>query len=160
MFDNFDFTDFWYDNNEARPDLSEKAIEELEKKLGYRLPASYIWLIKNHGSGSPNNDCIRTNTSTSWSSDHVAITSILDVDQLNRFMIHEWDYPDIGIAICDCPSGGHDMIFLDYRKCGPFGEPEVVHIDQECDYRITYLAKDFEELAKALRSKNDESDND
>ena len=29
------------------------------------------------------------------------------------------------MAICDCPSAGHDMIFLDYRACGPQGEPAV-----------------------------------
>lgn len=33
-------------------------------------------------------------------------------------MIDEWEYPAIGVAICDCPSAGHDMVFLDYRDCG------------------------------------------
>ena len=36
----------------------------------------------------------------------------------SQFMIDEWEYPAIGVAICDCPSAGHDMIFLDYRDCG------------------------------------------
>ena len=80
----------------------------------------------------------------------VAITSIMGIgcDKIyaicgtpgSQFMIDEWGYPPIGVAICDCPSAGHDMIFLDYRACGPKGEPQVVHIDQERGYTITLLA--------------------
>jgi len=33
-------------------------------------------------------------------------------------MKNDWGYPDIGVAICDTPSAGHEMIFLDYRECG------------------------------------------
>ena len=65
-------------------------------------------------------------------------------------MIDEWGYPPIGVAICDCPSAGHDMIFLDYRKCGKQGEPEVVHIDQEYDYKITHVADNFEAFIRGL----------
>ncbi|WP_376698704.1 SMI1/KNR4 family protein [Listeria immobilis] len=54
------------------------------------------------------------------------------------------------MAIADCPSAGHDMVFLDYRKCGKQGEPEVVHIDQEAGYKITWLAKDFESFIDGL----------
>lgn len=42
------------------------------------------------------------------------------------------------------------MIFLDYRECGPQGEPKVVHIDQEYDYDITPLADSFEEFIRGL----------
>lgn len=65
-------------------------------------------------------------------------------------MIDQWQYPDIGIVICDCPSAGHDVIMLDYRKCGKDGEPEVVHVDQEFDFHITFLAKDFETFITGL----------
>ena len=68
----------------------------------------------------------------------------------SQFMIDEWEYPAIGVAICDCPSAGHDMIFLDYRVCGPQGEPAVVHVDQENDYKITHLADSFEEFVRGL----------
>lgn len=42
------------------------------------------------------------------------------------------------------------MIFLDYTKCGRDGEPSVVHVDQEDDYKITHLADSFEEFIRGL----------
>ena len=68
----------------------------------------------------------------------------------SQFMIDEWGYPDIGIYICDCPSAGHDMICLDYSLSGPDGEPQVVHIDQEYDYKKTFVCKTFEEFITNL----------
>jgi hypothetical protein len=56
----------------------------------------------------------------------------------SAFWVAEWGYPDIGIYIADCPSAGHDMIALDYRRPG---EPPVVHVDQEWGYQITVLAR-------------------
>jgi len=67
-------------------------------------------------------------------------------------MKDEWEYPDIGIYICDCPSAGHDMIALDYTESGKTGEPRVVHVDQESDYKVTILANNFEEFIKNLVS--------
>ena len=42
------------------------------------------------------------------------------------------------------------MIFLDYRECGPTGEPKVVRVDQEGDYSITLLADSFGDFIKQL----------
>ena len=47
------------------------------------------------------------------------------------------------------------MIFLDYRECGPDGEPKVVHVDQECNYKITELAPDFETFIEMLKNDAD-----
>ncbi len=164
-FEGFDFTDFWDDRDyakeayiEATP--SDELISSVEQELGYKLPASYIWLMKQHNGGIPVNTCFPTNTPTSWASDHVAIASICGIGREkiyslcgelgSQFMIDMWEYPAIGVAICDCPSAGHDMIFLDYRECGPQGEPKVVHIDQDYDYKITPLADTFEDFIRGL----------
>ncbi len=170
MFEGFDFTGFWDDGEYAREEYvsdppSEELIADIEKELGYKLPASYIWLMKQHNGGIPVNTCFPTDTPTSWAEDHVAITGIFGIGRDknyslcgelgSQFMIDEWEYPAIGVAICDCPSAGHDMIFLDYRECGPQGEPKVVHIDQESDYEITPLADNFEEFIRGLVNEED-----
>lgn len=78
------------------------------------------------------------------------------------YYFKEWGYPDIGVVICDCPSAGHDVVMLDYRACGKYGEPEVVHVDHEDDYEITFLADNFEEFVRGLVSeeKYDTSEED
>ncbi len=42
------------------------------------------------------------------------------------------------------------MVCLDYRSCGPNGEPSVVHVDQESDYKITKLAESYEAFLLGL----------
>ena len=164
-FEGFDLTNFWDDNWYALKEYvsdppSDELIASVEEELGYKLPAAYIWLMKQHNGGIPVNTCYPCDEPTSWADDHVAITGIFGIGREkscslcgelgSQFMIDEWEYPAIGVAICDCPSAGHDMIFLDYRACGPQGEPAVVHVDQENDYKITHLADSFEEFIRGL----------
>jgi hypothetical protein len=70
----------------------------------------------------------------------------------SRFWINEWGYPAIGVYYADCPSAGHDMVCLDYRRCGPSGEPQVVHVDQERGYQITLVAESFAAFVRGLES--------
>ena len=164
-FEGFDLTNFWDDNWYALKEYvsdppSDELISSVEEELGYKLPAAYIWLMKQHNGGIPVNTCYPCDEPTCWAEDHVAITGIFGIGREkscslcgelgSQFMIDEWEYPAIGVAICDCPSAGHDMIFLDYRACGPQGEPAVVHVDQENDYKITHLADSFEEFIRGL----------
>ena len=164
-FEGFDLTNFWDDNWYALKEYvsdppSDELIASVEEELGYKLPAAYIWLMKQHNGGIPVNTCYPCDEPTCWADDHVAITGIFGIGREkscslcgelgSQFMIDEWEYPAIGVAICDCPSAGHDMIFLDYRACGPQGEPTVVHVDQENDYKITHLADSFEEFICGL----------
>jgi hypothetical protein len=161
----FDLKSFWEDSKVARKDYVEQKptaaqIASVEKALGFRLPASYVELMKVQNGGIPRNTCFPTKKPTSWAKDHVAISAIAGIGRTkkyslcgklgSKFMQEEWGYPKIGICICNCPSAGHDIIMLDYRKCGKEGEPHIVHVDQERDYKITILAQDFETFIRGL----------
>lgn len=168
-FEKFDLTAFWDDEankseyalkNIVSEPPTNTLIKEVEEELGYKLPESYVLLMKQQNGGFPANTCFPTKTSTGWPYSHVQIESFMSLgydkkysicgSMGSNFMIAEWGYPPIGIAICRCPSAVHNMIFLDYRECGSEGEPQVVHIDQERDYKITFLAGDFEEFVCGL----------
>lgn len=135
-------------------------IAKTEEELGYCLPLSYKALIKQHNGGLVARDTFKNPFQCQWTPRVFEIDGIYGIDcdkpyslcgqTGSKFWINEWGYPDIGIAIGDCPSGGHDMIFLDYSDCGPTGEPCVVHINQESDYEITYLADNFAEFVRGL----------
>lgn len=164
-FENFDFASFWDDCDYAEKAYicappTDELIASVEEELGFKLPESYIWLMKQHNGGIPVNTRFPSKSPTSWAEDHVAIAGIMGISrdkhytlcgQLgSRYMIEMWEYPNIGVCICACPSAGHDMIMLDYRECGPQGNPKVVHVDQEFDYEITPLADSFEDFIRGL----------
>ena len=107
----------------------------VEEQLKHKLPAAYVTLMKMQNGGIPKRTNHRTSEPTSWADDHVAIVGIYSIGKLktcslcgeagSQFWIDEWKYPAIGVYFADCPSGGHDMLCLDYRECGPTGEPSV-----------------------------------
>ncbi len=164
-FGNLDLSDFWEDSDYGRKDyvgqsVSDIDVASVEKELGYKLPKSYIALMATQNGGIPKRTNHRTSERTSWAEDHVAITGIFSIGRdmtcslcgefSTSFWVEEWGYPPIGIYFADCPSAGHDMLCLDYRECGPSGEPQVVHVDQEWDYKITFVARDFESFICGL----------
>ena len=168
IFTDFDFSDFWDDCDYSLKQYveeypSDDLISSIEQELGYKLPASYIELMKLHNGGMTNKSCYPTNEE-----EYIAITGIMGIGRTktysicgelgSQFMIDEWGYPSIGVCICDCPSAGHDMIILDYSNCGKDGEPEVVHIDQESDFEKTFLAKDFETFIRGLVNEDEFDD--
>lgn len=169
-FSSMSLEDFWDDSEYAKKAYlsappTDELITSIEEELGYKLPSSYLALMKQQNGGIPKNTCFPTEDPTSWAEDHIAITGILGIgreksyslcgDLGSRFMIEEWGYPDIGVVICDCPSAGHDVVMLDYRACGRVGEPEVIHVDQENDYEITFLAENFEAFIRGLVSEEE-----
>jgi SMI1-KNR4 cell-wall len=167
IFGGFDIEQFWEPSEYAKmayigAQFTDEDVATLEGELGYKLPAPYIELMRYQNGGIPRKRRHRTAVPTLWASDHIAIAGIYAIgrepghslggDFNSQFWIEEWGYPAIGVYFADCPSAGHDMVCLDYRECGPNGEPQVVHIDQEWDYKITFVAEDFETFIRNLES--------
>lgn len=164
-FKDVDFADFWNDSDYSaskytEPAPSEELIVQIEAEFGYRLPDAYVELMRLRNGGCVERCCYPMEEPTCWAEDHIAITGFYAIgrtatyslcgDLGAAFMRDEWGYPDIGIGIANTPSAGHEMIMLDYRACGPQGEPRVVHVDQEADYAITEVAPDFATFVRGL----------
>jgi hypothetical protein len=139
--------------------LTDEVLWSVEAELGRRLPAAYVDLARRHNGGSFARTASPAPSRTTWAEDHVGVTSLAAIGRTasfslcgelgSVFWVGEWGYPDIGVYIADCPSAGHDLIALDYRSPG---EPAVVHVDREWEYRITVLARDFETFVRGLIS--------
>lgn len=154
MLDIWDDRPYSFRNYIGRP-AGDEDIAAAEKELGYKLPESYKQLIKVHNGGVLKKNTVTVDDTDYYAEglygiDPEAKHSLLSRQFGNRFWIEEWEYPEIGIVIADTPSAGHDMFFLDYRKCGPAGEPAVVLVDQEFDYAILPVADSFEEFLHML----------
>ena len=169
LFGDFDAAAFWADCEYAaetyvEASLDEKFISQVESILGYKIPLAYVELCKTQNGGSPNNTCFRTEIPIFWSDDYCELVGIFAIGKTaesslcgidgSRFWIDEWGYPDIGIYFADTPTAGHDMFCLDYRECGISGEPKVVHVHQEGDYKVTPIADSFEAFVRGLEPKS------
>ncbi len=128
-FAGFSFRGFWNDSKYARESYIERAptpalVASIEEALGYKLPASYVWLMRRHNGGIPARSCYPTKKRTSWADDHVAVHGISSIGRKkahslcgalgSEFMLDEWGYPRIGVVFADCPSaGGHFSLHAD-----------------------------------------------
>ena len=165
-FADFDLSDFWKGSEYAlKKYVSSLATDELiasiENELGYKLPSSYTELMESQNGGIPRKTAFPIKENAPWwLGGRAVLTGLFGIGREKAyslcgslgspFMIDLWEYPAIGVYFADCPSAGHDMICMDYRKCGKDGEPEIVHVDQESDYEITFLAPNFEAFIKGL----------
>ena len=148
----FDDSDYY-----TGPPVTPDAVGAAEVSLCVRLPASYVALLGERNGGSPNRRCFPTPFPTSWAPDHISIDAILGIggewgidseDLGSHYMVAEWGYPDVGVAICAMPSGGHDTVMLDYRECGSEGEPAVAYVDEDRDPR--QIASSFQAFVDGL----------
>lgn len=164
MFEGIDFSDFWKDGEWADSYLSDPVTDEMiqsvEEELGYKLPESYIALMRQHNGGCPKKNFVKGSGAIIegiYGIGREKSNSLCGGTGYSNW-IDGWGYPAIGIPICDTFTAGHDMIFLDYSECGRDGEPKVVHIDQESDYELSPIAKNFEEFIGLLQTEEEYED--
>ena len=144
---------FWDDSRYFMgPPLTDDLVREAERRLGYKLPAAYLRLLRLRNGGSPRRDYFHVEGLRGWTAGYLKIDSLRGIgDHWRSIDANHDNYPRIGLVICDTPSGGHDYVMLDYSQCGPKGEPRVVHAEQGCDAsEVTVLAPDFLAFVAAL----------
>jgi hypothetical protein len=140
--------EFWGNNYYKHPPLTEKMISDAERKLGVKLPAELIELLKLQNGGYTNGLIYLTTKATSWSDTHVPLedlngivadTGIKTAQNIldTEYMTEEWGLPDKQVLLS---GNGHSWITLDYRK----GDvPTVAWIDVESDEDIQTSLKKF-----------------
>ncbi len=155
---------FWNDSPQAMElyvsePPTDETISAVEEKLVFKLPASYIEMMKVHNGGIPHNRCFPIAETASAGADYITISGILGIgfdkkrslcgELGSRSVIENGGYPEIGVMICDCPSEP-GIVMLDYRESLNDGEPEVVYVDKENNHKITKLAANFEAFISGL----------
>ena len=167
MFEGFDFTDFWEESEYSAKKYvceppTDELIAEIEQELGYKLPESYIWLMKQHNGGIVNrnrNGCKIdwSEGHTAWTNNVVSVAGIMSIGREKTWSIgraHVQCRPDIGVVIADTWDCA-DKILLDYRACGKNGEPSVVCVDPNHHLGIWKLADNFESFIRSLCNWNE-----
>lgn len=153
--------EFWDDIDDGRagPPLAPGAARAAESALGYRLPESYLRLLRARNGGTPRHRCFPAASLPAWANDHVRIACLLGIGteggidgrRGSEHLIRKWGYPDVGIVIAETPSAGYDAVMLDYSECGPRGEPRVIHVEvSAAGPAVTVLAPNFESFARGL----------
>ncbi len=155
--------EFWNDSELALEQYvsdppSDGLIESVEEQLVFRLPVSYIEMMKEHNGGIPYNRFFPVTNEDSGETGYVEIEGILGIGREKRHalcgaegswaVIERDGYPEIGVVIAKSPSEA-GVVMLDYRSFGNDGEPEVVYVDKE-HRKITPLAPNFETFIQGL----------
>lgn len=162
-----DFTEFWHDIRESErrymsAPADQKIIHTVQEKLGFRLPDAYVELMKMHNGGLLNRCWYPVKENAKTYSDYIQVTGILGIgDEVpyslcgrfgSEFLLegHE-SLKTAGIALMNSISPSRAMLMLDYRKCGPDGEPEVLYVNLETKEE-TVIARNFETFIRGLKT--------
>jgi hypothetical protein len=156
---------FWGDSGyfTGQP-LTDPMVTEAERRFGYKLPQAYLRLLRLRNGGSPTRSYFPIEGLRGWDAGYLVVESLRGIGPrgwLWGIDANHDNYPRIGLVIGDTPSGGHDYVMLDYSRCGPKGEPRVVHAEQGCAAsEVTLLAPNFAAFVAALSDRPPAGDGD
>lgn len=148
------------DENYIEPYPNETTVNSIEEELGWKLPASYVELMRVQNGGYPVNTHFVLLNSPDSEPEYFCMDGFFGIGrdkpytlcgEMGRELVfNEWGYPNDGVYIGRFVGGYHNLLLLDYSNCSKEEEPSVVMVDQENDYKKTFLAKDFESFVKIL----------
>ena len=154
LFDNIDLSKLFdheseYGKRYVFGELTDEMIARAEQTLGYKMPASYIELLRFQNGGM-----ISIELDESWLTTIYGIGPTADASNSLEEMFdnwkEEWQYPDIGIPFGETQSAGHDMYYMDFRSVDENGEPRIVRIDNEMDNEVYFVANNLVEFIKLI----------
>jgi hypothetical protein len=159
--------------------LTDDLRRSIEEQLGYQLPDSYAGLMRIQNGGVLAKKRYRTDK-LQISVTHIYGINRSKRYSLGGILVHlngftarnpktgepirvpaksyhtgsqywiQRGYPPIGVYFAGTEAAGHNMVCLDYRTCGPEGEPQVVLVTEETGYGIDVLAANFEAFIRGL----------
>ncbi|MEV0271449.1 SMI1/KNR4 family protein [Hamadaea sp. NPDC050747] len=148
---------FWSDSTVGvRLPLTDEMVVDAEGILGVRLPSALLelLLVQNGGCVADAWSSFPTTQPTSWSDSHVPFDTLVGIGTAEGtlslldtpYLVQEWGLPSPLVLLT---GDGHWWIALDYRGCGPDGEPSVTWFDTELDQE-QHLAADFRTFVEGL----------
>jgi len=139
------------------PPLTDELVVSAERQLGVTLPFDLLHLlrIQNGGVIADTWDACPADTNF-YADDHVPFEHLYGIGPAGQaetmtlldtpYLVEEWELPSPVVLL----SGqGHYWLALDYRGCGPEGNPPVVWIHNEMNHELP-LAPDFRAFVERL----------
>ena len=134
------------------PSVDDARIASAEERLGRRLPEAYTRALRATNGGRLRRSRLHPRQGPA---PHLDLRDLLGVGyedgvdgaEGSEALIGEWDYPAPAVVIS---FEGRCALLLDYRSCGPQGEPAVIWVDTDTDMEWT-VADSFAELLRRLR---------
>ncbi|MDR1051635.1 MAG: SMI1/KNR4 family protein [Deltaproteobacteria bacterium] len=167
-FAGFGLDNFWNPGDPAGAgyegaSLTPEMVASAEKKFGFKLPLSYVRLLeKQNGGASVLTAGFLENPELPFDEFVFPFKAFLGLDDGAKYSLGRGRVQDLaekyglnkfGLVVCDPLDNDDDLLFLDYRENGKYGEPYVMCArrgNSPADWVCHVAAKDFETFAKSL----------